>query len=250
MTNRYLASIREMRGMGLGKSNLWDHARMVFCDIPIDERKVRDWLPFPLRLARPYKATLFIADYPKTTFGCVYKEAAILIHAKLFGLFPVLHCPWMVVDCDQAMIWGREMLGYPKKMAQITFEESADGAFHGAVARRGHEVMRFEGQVRERLSAPPPGIGRMQVNVRGHLSFLPGHLLTVRPSETIHDANGMDLKVQLSDAPNDPIGIQAGPATQATMRTCDIGGGLFPPPMRIWPVSWAHIMRLATLRAK
>lgn len=250
MGNRYLESFRIMRGMGLGKPNLWDHARMVFCDIPIDPDKIRDWLPFPLRLARPYKATLFIADYPKTTFGCVYKEAAILVHARLFGLFPVLHCPWMVVDCDQAMIWGREMLGYPKKMARITFDEHPDGSFSGTVGRRGHHLMTFEGQVREALPKPPPGIGRMQVNVRGHLGFLPGHLLTVRPSETVHSAHRMDLRVQLHDSPLDPIGIQSGPAEQATIRTCDVGGGLFPPPMRIWPVSWAHIIRLAALRTR
>lgn len=249
MRNRYITSVKAMLSMGLGKRNMWDHARMVFCEIPIDPAKVRDWLPAPLRLARPARAVLFIADYPKTTFGCVYKEAAILIECRLLGLFPVLHCPWMVVDCDQAMIWGREMLGYPKKMARITFEEK-DGRFRGAVARRGHEVMRFEGRVGASEPHPSVGIGRMQVNIRGHIGFLPGHLLTVRPTEDVHSANRMDLQVELRDSPLDPIGIQAGPATHATIRTCDIGGGVFPPPMRIWPVSWAHIMRLASLRSK
>ena len=249
MSNRYLTSIKIMLSMGLGKRNMWDHARMVFCEIPIDPVKVKDWLPFGLRLSKPARAVLFIADYPKTTFGCVYKEAAILVEARLFGIFRVLHCPWMVVDCDQAMIWGREMLGYPKKMATITFEEK-DGQFTGAVARRGHEVMRFNGTIGASDPHPPVGIGRLQVNIRGHIGFSPGHLLTVRPTEDVHEANRMQLKVTLTDAPNDPIGIQAGPAVNATIRTCDVGGGVLRPPMRIWPVSWAHIMRLTALRAR
>ncbi|WP_374592188.1 acetoacetate decarboxylase family protein [Aquabacterium sp.] len=248
MLFRFIDQWRTMLGMGLGKPNMWDHARMVFCDIPVDAAKVRSWLPFPLRLARPARATLFIADYPKTTFGCVYREAAVLIHARLFGIFPVLHCPWMVVDCDQALIWGRELLGYPKKMAQIEFAEGPDGRFHGSVARRGFEVMRFEGAVGARDSQPGPGIGRMQVNIRSHISvFMPGHLLTVRPSETVHEANQMQLRVELKDSPYEPLGIAAGPAERATIRTCDIGGGLFPPPMRIWPVGPAFMTRLSHL---
>jgi acetoacetate decarboxylase len=249
MANRYVDGLRTLISLGLGRKNMWDHARMVFCEIPVDANTVKHWLPFPLRLAKPAKATLFIADYPKTSFGCVYREAAILLHAKLFGIFPVLHCSWMVVDCDQALIWGREMLGYPKKMAKIEFEER-DGQFIGSVSRRGHEVMRFNGVIGEDCVDPPPGIGRMQVNIRGHIGVMPGHLLTVRPVETIHTAQHMTVQVELHNAPNDPIGIASGKATDASIRTCDIGGGLVPPPMRIWPVGQSFLLRLSHLRTR
>lgn len=235
MLSRIRKSAKKVVGLGLGRRDIWTNARMVLAEIPIDESAVQGWLPWPLRLAAPARATVFIADYPETTFGSVYREAAVLLHVRLLGV-PMVFCPWMVVDDDRALILGRELLGYPKKMAEIAFAES-DGSFTGSVVRRGVELLRIEGTLSVPDPAPLPGIGRRAVNVRTLMSFLPGHLLVFRPHETIHGCHRLDARVVMRSSPEDPIGIAAGAATAASIRTCDIGAPAVPPPLRVWPVA-------------
>ncbi len=253
MNSNIRSGYQEWRRLGMqlrpGIFNFWTKARMVFAEVPVDENVVREWLPFPLRLARPATATVFIADYPQTTFGSVYHEAAILLHVKFFGI-PLVYCPWMIVDDDRALILGREMLGYPKKMGRFRFEES-HGKFLGTVERNGKEVFRIEGGIGPApLASPAPGIGRWAVNLRCLLSLLPGHLLLFRPRETVHQAAPMDARVTLTTADDDPIGIVTGAARNATIRTCDIGTKAFPPPLRVWPVGPFFIAKLMRLRVR
>ena len=105
---------------------MWDGARLVLADVPVNAREAARILPWCMKPVDPPLATLFITDYPKNAFTVPYKEAAVLIHVRT-PLGRGIHCCWMVVDDDTALILGRENLGYPKKMADITYEESADG---------------------------------------------------------------------------------------------------------------------------
>lgn len=239
-------------GLNLGSrgSTFWTNARMVWAQVPVDAKVVRDWVPFPLRLAKPATASVFIADYPETSFGSVYHEAAILLDVTLFGI-PMQYCPWMIVDDDSALILGREVLGYPKKMGQFRFEEK-DGHFTGSVSRGGTEVFRIEAELTgEALAAPPPGIGRWQANLRNMLGFVPGHLLVFRPRETVHAAERLrNARVTLVSTADDPIGVAAGPATNATIRSCDIGAAAYPPPLRVFPVSAFFQAGLMSLRVR
>jgi len=248
MIDRMRHVARNLRGLGLGRRAIWTGARMVFVDVPVDAAAVAPWVPFPLRLAPPARASVFIADYPETTFGSVYREAAVLLHVRMAGV-PMVFCPWMVVDDDRALILGRELLGYPKKMADIRFDEAQD-RFVGTVTRRGTEVMRIEGAIGAPHTSPPPGIGRRAVNVRTLMSFLPGHLLTFRPIETVHDCRHLAATVRLQSSAEDPIGIATGGATGATIRRCDIGAPLFPMPMRVFPISPAFQLSQIPIRVR
>jgi acetoacetate decarboxylase len=248
MLDQLRRSIRNVRELGFGRSAIWTGARMVFAEVPVDPAAVRGWLPAPLGLASPARATVFIADYPETTFGSVYREAAVLLHVRLLGI-PMVFCPWMVVDDDRALILGRELLGYPKKLAEIRFAE-AGGRFEGAVLRHGTEVMRIEGAIGEPDPAPPPGIGRRAVNLRSLMSFLPGHLLVFRPVETVHACHRLAARVVLRSSPDDPIGVASGEATAATIRTCDIGTSRFSLPLRVFPVGPAFALGQLDLRVR
>jgi acetoacetate decarboxylase len=248
MLDHLQLAFRNVRALGFGRRDIWTGARMAFADLPVDAAAVRGWLPPPLRLASPARATIFIADYPQTTFGSVYREAAVLLHVRLLGI-PMVFCPWMVVDDDRALILGRELLGYPKKMAEIHFEER-DGRFEGSVVRHGTEVMRLEGTIGEPHPAPPPGIGRRGVNLRTLMSFLPGHLLVFRPVETIHACHHLAARAVLRSSPDDPIGIAQGEATSATIRTCDIGTSPLAPPLRTFPVGPAFALGQLDLRVR
>ncbi len=247
-------ALREWQDLGLRLrlpgSPFWTQARMAWAELPIDAERVRDWLPFPLRLAQPATASVFIADYPQTSFGSVYHEAAILLDVTLFG-WHLQYCPWMIVDDDSALILGREMLGYPKKMGVFRFEER-DGRFFGSVERGGEEVFRLQGRISARsLPHPPLGIGRWQVNLRGLIGLLPAHLLLFRPQETVHAAQALDeVEVTLTAGADDPIDIAAGAARRASLRTCDIGGGILPPPLRLFPVGPFLLSSLTRLRVR
>lgn len=103
-------------------------------------------LPPPLEPADRPLALAFIADYPKTNFGVTYLEAALFLHARFEGETGV-YCLSMPVTNDMAMAGGREVYGYPKKIASI--ELNRDGQDVEGWAER-HGVRFFD--VRAKLS--------------------------------------------------------------------------------------------------
>lgn len=240
------SAFREWRDLGVGKKYFWHDARMVFAEVPVDADAVRDWLPFGVTLAQPARATVFIADYGEMTFAPPYQEAALLLHVKLFGVIPAVYCPWMVLNNDRALILGREMLGLPKKIADVSFREKG-GKFTGSVTRHGVELMRIEGKTGRAVKKPAPGLGQRTVTVRSMLNLLvPAHLLMFHPKETVHRCHALSaVKVTLRSGEDDPVGVASGAATSASIRTCDIGPGLLP--VRVLPVNplfAAHQMKL------
>ena len=72
-------------------------------DVPLHRAATKRILPLGMKLTDQPTGTLFIVDYTKTSFTIPYKEAALLIKVKTpFG--QGVHCPWMVVDDDTALI--------------------------------------------------------------------------------------------------------------------------------------------------
>lgn len=249
MLEHLRSGIGQWRALGVGEKFLWKNARMVFAQVPVEAEAVRDWLPFGLTLAEPARATVFIGDYPHTTFAPHYQEAALLLHAKLFGVIPVVYCPWMVLNNDRAMILGREMLGLPKKMALVSFSERR-GKITGSVVRHGIEVLRIEGSKSEPVKKPKAGLGQAVVGLRGLLNvLLPAHLLLFFPRETVHECHALShATVTLRGSQDDPIGIAAGEASDVTVRTCDIGAGMLP--LRVFPVSPLFLAHQMALRLR
>lgn len=193
----------------------WQNARVLWAEIPVDADVVGKILPPGLALADPPTATVFVADYPFTTFGSVYREAALLLHCA-DDRGPFVHCPWMVVDDDTALILGREMLGFPKKMAEIALEVDGDHAV-GTVVRKGVELIRVEGTVDVGDDAPPPLFDRRFVNLFG--SIVNGmSLIELAPSgERFHECRRGVGKVLLGTSDRDALGSLA-PAAVATLR--------------------------------
>lgn len=250
MISNLLKGIRAWQRQGLfSKGPLWKNARMVFADVPVEYEVAREWVPFPLLLPRPATATVFIARYDECVFGVAYHEVGLMLRVKLFGVFPMLYCPWMLVDDDMHLINGREMLGYPKKMAKIHFEEK-DGRVIGTAERRGNEVFRLEGTIGEHLQNPAPGAGQWWANLRHMITFFPGHIVIFRPTETIHEAHAMDLTVTINPSDADPLCRVIGPARNMSIRTCDMGADFRKPTLRIWPVGPFFQAKLMSLRTR
>lgn len=249
MFRTFRNAISEWRKLGVGEKFFWHDARMVFVELPVDGSKVRNWLPWPLSLDKPARATLFIAHYPDMTFAPPYQEAALLLHVRLGEVVRAVHYPWIVLNNDRGLILGREMLGLPKKMAEISFNETDEG-FTGTVHRHGCELIRIEGKKGPPVAKPPAGLGQRTINVRGMLNLLsPAHLLMFNPIEEVNSCQELThVKVQVRSSEDDPIGIVSGEPIRATLRSCDIGPGL--PPVRLFPVSPYFTAHLMSLRAR
>lgn len=187
------------------KVKLWENAKFVLIDLPLNREAAKKLLPLGMRLTDPARATFFIADYTKTAFTIPYRECALLLHVhNLIGGIGV-HCPWMIVDDDTAMIYGRELLGYPKKMGTFRFDEK-DGRISAGLTRRGVEVLSVEAlkQTDEKNPGPVLGIKTFNFGGLGQMSaFSP--LVLFKPGETIHESYTAEAELRIEDSPYDPI---------------------------------------------
>jgi acetoacetate decarboxylase len=82
-------------------------------------------LPAPLEPAAMPLAFVFVANYPETNFGVSYLESALFLRASFKGE-EGNYCLAMPVTNDMALIGGREMFGYPKKIGRIHIEKNGD----------------------------------------------------------------------------------------------------------------------------
>ena len=96
---------------------------------------VKRLLPAPLAPAPKPIATAFVAYYPRTSFSPPYYEGALFLQAVYEGI-EGNYCLAMPVTGDLAMAGGREVFGYPKKLANIQLKK--DGAMaEGSLERHG-----------------------------------------------------------------------------------------------------------------
>lgn len=96
---------------------------------------VEKLLPPPLKPAALPVGGAFVANYPKTNFGVTYLESALFLLAQYNGEEGAF-CLAMPVTDDIALILGREVFGYPKKMAEISFERDGNNV-RGWTERHG-----------------------------------------------------------------------------------------------------------------
>jgi len=81
-------------------------------------------LPAPLALTDPATAILSFYEYPWTTFG-PYNEAILSLLVEHRGR-PMNYIMHIAVTTEPPMLAGREIWGFPKKLAQIEFKNDRD----------------------------------------------------------------------------------------------------------------------------
>lgn len=96
---------------------------------------VKKLLPPPLKPGKRPLVVAFVANYPRTNFGITYMESALFLRADFNGE-EGNYCLSMPVTNDMAMAGGREIYGYPKKIAKIQFSREGDEV-KGWAERRG-----------------------------------------------------------------------------------------------------------------
>jgi acetoacetate decarboxylase len=117
-------------------------------------------LPAPLALSEPATAILSFYEYQWTTFG-PYNEAilSILVEHKGRPLNYIMH---IAVTTEPPMLAGREIWGFPKKLAQIEFKHDRDMIYgtleRPAGIRLASAIVRPERPADNGRSAGPPPV--------------------------------------------------------------------------------------------
>lgn len=187
----------------MGLLTLYEDAHFFSAEMEVDAAAAKRWVPFPLRLASPARATVFTAFFPHNVFGSVYREAGIFLHV-VHRFTRALFCPWILVDDDVALILGRELLGYPKKMGEIEFALEGD-AIRGVAHRRGAELIRMTGTLGARIDDPKPMLGRPHRNIRTLLGLSLPKVLAFTPGEEPIEVRRAEVEVSIGGSSRDPL---------------------------------------------
>jgi acetoacetate decarboxylase len=117
-------------------------------------------LPAPLALIEPATAILSFYEYRWTTFG-PYNEAILSILVEHKGR-PMNYIMHIAVTTEPPMLAGREIWGFPKKLAQIEFKNDRDMIYgtleRPAGIRLASAIVRPERPADNGHSAAPPPV--------------------------------------------------------------------------------------------
>ncbi|MBN1613737.1 MAG: acetoacetate decarboxylase family protein [Deltaproteobacteria bacterium] len=105
----------------------YKHAESITITYETDPDAAVRLLPEGLLLPEPATAILVFAKYPFSTFG-PYEETILLIPC-LFNDELKVYIAHIMVNSDIPQTAGREIWGYPKKLATITFHKEYDLIF-------------------------------------------------------------------------------------------------------------------------
>ncbi|MHA1145237.1 MAG: acetoacetate decarboxylase family protein [Candidatus Helarchaeota archaeon] len=126
--------------------------RAIVCLMDLDLTTKKKFLPPEFEPVRSPFDSIFISEYSESSIG-PYNENLILLYCKFedkAGLF-VMN---IYVDDDVALTAGREIWGYPKKMAHIELSQVQGNIVKGSLTRKEKKLIDVEVELTDR----PPGI--------------------------------------------------------------------------------------------
>ena len=241
-----------LRNYATGRELLYRDAHYLSVQVPVDPHKARRWLPTGVRLQAAACATLFTAWFPNNPFDEPYTEAGIFLHVRALGVRAV-YCPWMLVSSSAALVAGRELLGYPKKLAEINITRGDDDDVVGEVSclasRDAKKILRIHGSVGEEVE-PSPFLGKRHINVRGNLGLPLARLVTFRPHEEVVSVREADLNLDVfNESLSDDLGLlDITRPTSGRLHRVNLGMSLSGFPIPIALVSPTFIIRNDALR--
>ena len=107
-------------------------------------------LPPPLEPGDTLGASAYVAEFHRPNFCPPYNEAAVFVPCKYKGETGS-YCLAMPVNNDIAMIGGREIYGYPKKIAESISVTRTGDEIHGVCIRRGVPIVEIKGTLTDVL---------------------------------------------------------------------------------------------------
>jgi acetoacetate decarboxylase len=221
---------------------IYRDAHYLVVDLELDAARAKRWVSWPLELASPARGQLFLSYFPTTTFGSVYREAGVFFDVTHFGRRAAFS-PWMLVDDDVALILGRELLGYPKKLGEFTFELDGD-RISATASRRGHPLVSMRGTLGDVVPKPPPILARPHRNIRASTGLAIPKVIAFTPTERVIEVRGAQLEVTITGSERDPLDdLGLGRVLAARLHRVDLGGSMPPIPVGvISPIAYAKYL--------
>lgn len=223
--------IKDLRipiGLASLGNKLYHNAQYLTAVVEVDEKAMQRWLPSGMKLEQPARADLFCAYFPDNVYTGAYHEAGLFVHIKVgrkYGIF----CPWMILDDDRAMIIGRELLGYPKKLGNIRWDNDGSRIIANA-SRRGTTLIDMQATLGKVLHDAPPILGLPHRNITGGLGLGLPREVRFTPVEHPIEVRAVDMKLHFSGTDNDPLHqMGLGQVIEARLHRVDLSGGLMPP---------------------
>lgn len=128
-------------------------ARSISVTYETDADRAAALLPEPLDLPLPARATLIVVHYPQSTLGAYY-EAMLGLRCSLKGT-EYFYIPHIVVDSVAPLVAGREIWGYPKKIARVELSQREE-LWMGTVERpAGVRLVTLTMRPEQPLKPPP-----------------------------------------------------------------------------------------------
>jgi acetoacetate decarboxylase len=120
-------------------------------------------LPDGLRKGDNPFSVIVLADYPKSDIG-PYKEGVVLNLCET-ETGPGLFCSLIYVDSEVALCHGREVWGFPKKLAKIEISVKKDGKITAALSRQDTILVELKGNANQGMDVEDAGlsIGSMRI---------------------------------------------------------------------------------------
>lgn len=114
-------------------------------------------LPPPLEPAAEPWAICFIAHYPQTNLGPGYHEGALFVRCQYQGEVGN-YCLSMPIDDEARMHNGRDIYGFPKKLANIKLKREGSKV-EGWVERLGYRFVTVRAELVSKMDEPPIKVG-------------------------------------------------------------------------------------------
>lgn len=203
---------------------IWRAATVLAMRCQVSGIALRPWMPRCLWPKPEASVVLFSAFFQDTSFGIQYRELGLLVETRYLGM-PVLHVPWILVDDDSALLQGRELFGFPKKLAQFS-ETQNNGENTLCVQRRGVEILRLRSTAGAKIDQR--GVfTRPMVNVRGLPGPVPPLLMRCSSEEVVHHTHQAKVSIDVQDSGYDPLHTLGLPGTpqECWQTTLDIAPG-------------------------
>ena len=143
------------RDKHFGMRYILGDAVMVMALFETDPKVIKKVLPPPLQPSPMSTGFVYVAEFHKTNFGVTYNEAALFIAAQYEGVTGN-YCLSMPVTNDLALIGGREVFGFPKKIAETIQVKRKGRKVTGTCVRRGIPLIQIEVKLTGPAGQMPP----------------------------------------------------------------------------------------------
>lgn len=214
-------------------------AELYVLHYPVSAEQARAVLPPPFEPLEgdEHQCLLGLGHYPESTLGS-YEEIYWLVAAR-FGETTGLYCAFMYLTSDAGLAAGREIWGWPKKLAVIEWTAPAEHKRHLVVERGGRQLLSARVELTETYPPdagepvrPPLPILNLRRTPAAGPEIAPQAAVTETTPEQHATQQAVGLaSVRLHGTPEDPVDLLAPPDARVPC-TYTRGEIVLPPPAR------------------